>query len=232
MSYEHAFAYTSNPDFHDEEWRPIVLAMISAVENIQYFTRSKGGCFPEEFSRNLIAATWFSEDNKPHPIAPDRGEWVIASSSTVDGSLTFTPSPVSDVMGKDAISFCGVREGRQVGEKFRLTKTQMSSNLSALQSCRTDRADYDVFVCVALIVVDHIAPGRRLISSDGNAEDWWPALRFVRQFLFPEATLPNLVDPDRVSEQHRGVMDNPFAPVVTPIEVFRKGADKPASLFF
>lgn len=46
--------------------------------------------------------------------------------------------------------------------------------------CKTARKPYDLLVCATLILCEHHLPGWRLITSDGDPEDWLPALFFAR----------------------------------------------------
>lgn len=56
--------------------------------------------------------------------------------------------------------------------------------------CKTRQMPYDVMVCAVLIVAHKHAPGGWDISSDGEAEDWQPALTFVQDVLGLGYSLP------------------------------------------
>lgn len=61
-------------------------------------------------------------------------------------------------------------------ETFYLPRNETKFNF-----CKTDRKPYDILVCAALIIADAHAPGCYEIDSDGDFEEWIPALRFVSE---------------------------------------------------
>lgn len=69
---------------------------------------------------------------------------------------------------------------------------------------KTGRRPYDLLVCATLILTEHFAPGCKYIRSDGDKEDWRPALELVHRFVTDEARLPDRVagrQPDFVPQE-------------------------------
>ncbi|WP_166256109.1 hypothetical protein [Marinobacter salicampi] len=62
-------------------------------------------------------------------------------------------------------------------------------------ACNTAGKPYDLMVCAALIVANHIAPDLLEIISDGGVDDWEPALSLVR-IWDKSAFLPLTIDPN------------------------------------
>jgi len=69
-------------------------------------------------------------------------------------------------------------------ESFTLLSKKMSD------SCKTARKPYDFAVCGVLILAYNYLPDIVLVTSDGDAYDWDPALNYVRQYILPGAILP------------------------------------------
>lgn len=95
-------------------------------------------------------------------------------------------SPV--VIDKEMIRFNGA--GDDGHETFLLPRVVKKVEPRFL-FCKTNRKPYDFAVCSALILADRFAPGCYEISSDGEAEDWMPALEYLRSALeMPDLQLP------------------------------------------
>ena len=60
--------------------------------------------------------------------------------------------------------------------------------------CKTARKPYDLLVCGLLIIAAVVAPDAFLITSDGDSEDWKPALDWVHEVL--SAKYSPLIDAD------------------------------------
>jgi hypothetical protein len=62
--------------------------------------------------------------------------------------------------------------------------------------CKTNRKPYDFAVCAVLILTEKYAPGCYEIGSDGDADDWMPALTHLQRILeMPDLTLPAAIGP-------------------------------------
>ena len=57
------------------------------------------------------------------------------------------------------------------------------TKLQGEQCCETQRMPYDLVVCGVLTVIANLAPGWLRIRSDGEEEEWEPALSWVRETL-------------------------------------------------
>lgn len=79
---------------------------------------------------------------------------------------------------KDEICFNGV--GGMGHESFRLGRAEPRNDF-----CKTARKPYDLMVCACLIVRYFHSPDTIEIGSDGDEEDWAPALKFVHDTLTP-----------------------------------------------
>jgi hypothetical protein len=68
--------------------------------------------------------------------------------------------------------------------------------------CRTFRTDYDLPVTICLLIIKHYAPNWLKITSDGQWEDWQPAVQFIQQhfktitFFAAERDFLELLDKD------------------------------------
>jgi hypothetical protein len=82
------------------------------------------------------------------------------------------------------ISFNGDSATGMDHESFTLLAKKMDD------SCKTDRKPYDFSVCAVLILAYNYLPDIVLVTSDGDAYDWDPALNYVRQYILPGAILP------------------------------------------
>jgi hypothetical protein len=49
--------------------------------------------------------------------------------------------------------------------------------------CKTARKPYDLMVCAFLILAEYHAPKYYNFSSDGDYDEWYPAITFVSKFL-------------------------------------------------
>lgn len=80
----------------------------------------------------------------------------------------------------------------------------LSINGDEMGFCKTNRKPYDLVVCCALILAEHYAPGCWSVSTDGDAEDWIPALALVRSVLDDNSiNLPKSLGPaaeDKVTD--------------------------------
>ncbi len=88
------------------------------------------------------------------------------------------------VCNSQRISFNGDAAKGMDHESFTLLSKKMSD------SCKTDRKPYDFAVCAVLILAYNYLPDIVLVTSDGDAYDWDPALNYVRQYILPGAILP------------------------------------------
>lgn len=82
------------------------------------------------------------------------------------------------------ISFNGDSINDLYCESFMLLPKRMSD------FCKTDRKPYDFAVCAVLILAYNHLPDIVLVTSDGDAYDWDPALNWVRHNIWPGALLP------------------------------------------
>ena len=71
----------------------------------------------------------------------------------------------------------------------------MGKNAPGFNFCKTARKPYDLLVTALLILADHHAPGVWDITSDGEVENWQPALDLVNGKLPDQYALPEGVRP-------------------------------------
>lgn len=64
-----------------------------------------------------------------------------------------------------------------------------------IEFCKTARKPYDLWVVVAMTLLNHFASGCWDINSDGNASDWADGVNLVQQF-FPDAPNPMIAQPE------------------------------------
>lgn len=69
-------------------------------------------------------------------------------------------------------------EWEYAGETFLFPRKSFGQD--SFTFCKTNRRPYDLVVCAILFVVDAVAPECVKISSDGDLEDWTPAIEWVR----------------------------------------------------
>ena len=93
-------------------------------------------------------------------------------------------------LNSEVITFNGV--GEMGHETFCLEREKENDGFDF---CKTHRKPYDLVVCAVLIVVHTHAPGWRNINSDGDLQDWVPALHWVREVLGEHYQMP-LEDPE------------------------------------
>jgi hypothetical protein len=116
-----------------------------------------------------------------------------ASSSTAGGYYTDRPiilqfeddDPKPVQIDGEVIRFNGA--GAMGHETFYVAR-RLRSGDSPVQFCKTARKPYDFAVCAALILLNHYAPGCNDIESDGDPDDWMPALTYMRD-LFGDVDL-------------------------------------------
>jgi len=82
------------------------------------------------------------------------------------------------------ISFNGDSINDLYCESFTLLPKKMSD------SCKTNRKPYDFVVCAVLILAYTHIPDIVRIQSDGDEDDWNPALFWVRSHILPDALMP------------------------------------------
>jgi len=83
------------------------------------------------------------------------------------------PPSVTDSL----IRFNGVED--EGHETFLITKERNSDFLF----CKTAYKPYDLAVCLTLLLIQEVAPGVLLVSSDGDDEDWKPARETFKQLF-------------------------------------------------
>ncbi len=88
----------------------------------------------------------------------------------------------------NVVRFNGV--GKDGHETFLLDPT-----FDDIEFCKTARKPYDLWVVVALTLLNHFAPGCWDIGSDGDASDWADGVNLVQQF-FPDAPNPMNAQPE------------------------------------
>lgn len=95
---------------------------------------------------------------------------------------------------KTVIRFNGTGEGDLGHETFYITP----NGPDGFNFCKTARKPYDLCACAILIIINHHAKWAFDISSDGDEEDWIPALKLVRNVLEnPDIALPyKVVNPE------------------------------------
>jgi len=84
------------------------------------------------------------------------------------------------------IAFNGDSSTDSACETFLLVPKVMS------ESCKTARQPYDFVVCAALVLVFLHIP-YFVLTSDGDTNDWRPAVSWVRQHINPAAVMPSAV---------------------------------------
>ncbi|PWC64028.1 hypothetical protein TSH7_10065 [Azospirillum sp. TSH7] len=56
--------------------------------------------------------------------------------------------------------------------------------------CKTARKPYDLVVCAVLAVAQMVAPDAISVTSDGDSDDWWPAIEWASLTLDMVVFLP------------------------------------------
>ena len=199
MDYGHYVAHAK--DIDSRQWREIKAAVVELMRNLPDHSESAGGYHRDQplaealvgFDKSLLG---FSIPEK-----------VVHHDATLGDAIIFNGLQTT---------FHGIN---LEGDEFCLEPDDPDNAL--VTQFNTHRKPYDLVVCAVLIVTDYLAPGCKAIDSKGGVDEWWPALEWVRQTLFPEAALPDSVDPERVS----GPPNRP-----TPMELFQ--SEPATSLYF
>ena len=197
--YQHYFSYNRN--ITADEWQHIKEASVVAVRNLPLYT--------------AIAGAHYAAD-------PLRGH-VHGRNGLIDAETAHRIVHVG-TDGNEAILFNGSRFAKGANRDLSYQNFVLTPNANVRDTCRTDRLPYDFLVCAVLLICDHFAPQARSIDSDGDANDWWPAQEFVRKHIHPAITLPDSIDPERMSANS--------AKEPEKMAVFRDSAEAASSLFF
>ena len=90
-----------------------------------------------------------------------------------------------DLPINQAICFNGDEKNGLDHETFYLERREYKdfSRSNTFSFCKTARKPYDLLVCAVLILIHTYAPESRYISSDGNADDWLAAYRWIESIL-------------------------------------------------
>lgn len=109
------------------------------------------------------------------------------------------------IITADAIIFNGV--GDDAHETFDLNRCQRPpyafeehddeyARKGAFECCKTAYKPYDLLVCQILLVADRRAPDTYQVSSDGDLEDWLPAIKSVATLLGQPLYIPRFLRED------------------------------------
>ena len=206
MLYTHRYFYKE--DISGYAWAKIKSAIQVLVSTLPAYTHTAGGDYAHVPLENAVEA--LAGDNNWVPLT-----WKNANNVVHTGSGDF-PGLI------DIILFRSGGCDNHETDRFLMACHNVQDHA---QRCTTARKPYDLLVCATLLLVNHYAPQARSINSDGNAEDWWPALELVRKNIDQTITLPVNVDPLRISERQELTFRK--------LSVFRQDtAQHATSLFF
>lgn len=89
------------------------------------------------------------------------------------------------IVSKVEIAFNGNAEDDRCHESFVITKAKNPD----FNFCKTARKEYDVAVVAVLCIVEHFAPGKLDIGSDGCHAEWAEGLALAQKVI-PAAKIP------------------------------------------
>ena len=216
MGYSHKFMQQKN--FDREKWSSIKKAVVEMVKKLPEHTETAGGFAAGDRLRNNIVS-YDPED--------ELGNGAIVTDICAEQVVQSDPSDPQNEM----IWFNGNPAEELDGEAFVLKKHEFGEEAGEplVFWTKTNRNPYDLLACATLIVADHVAPGFLKIGSDGNVDDWMPALDFVREVCFPNAKLPGKIDPQGTTR----VSGVSYELETAPLEVVREDAKgAPSNLYF
>lgn len=102
-----------------------------------------------------------------------------STSDTASGAYRDAPLELDNDSTPDEINFNGKDDERDLGhEPFEFPRCQPDE----FTFCKTARKPYDLLVCATLIVVKKHAPAVK-VSTDGDPEDWAPAVTLCQTVL-------------------------------------------------
>lgn len=183
MGYSHYFEKKRKPTA--EEWKAIEHVANFLIEKAPARTTSAGGFYPDDPLFGYLITYVEKED-------PETGKY-IDEAVAIDHA---NPNVVQAMEGNPCICFDGVEDLGH--ETFLLTNqgpVEDSAMSGSMNWCQTGRKPYDLLVCALLILINDIAPDLLAIRSDGNVDDWEPALQFARTYN-DQVSLPKAVDPE------------------------------------
>jgi len=92
------------------------------------------------------------------------------------------------IISETEIALNGSNEDDRSHETFSITKKKNPE----FNFCKTAQKEYDVAVVAILCIMEHFAPGKLDIRSDGDHADWADGLKLAKQIV-PTATIPSQV---------------------------------------
>lgn len=110
--------------------------------------------------------------------------WLRIRSIAIDLMTTCEPEIAGwngtelPLIDDEVISFNGLDD--QASENFELS-CGASYSAQTLHTCKTERKPYDVVVTALLIAAQNLQPMAILVTSDGEAEDWFAGLELLNQ---------------------------------------------------
>lgn len=215
MGYTHYFKKQRTPS--SAEWQIIEHIANWVAAKAPLHSTSAGGFMEKEPLRGALV-TYIEKQN------PITGKY----SDLVTDLDHETINIVQRMEGYPAIVLDG--KGELGHEPFLLTSAPHEEDDkfgACMWFCKTARKPYDLLVCATLILVECYAPGMLKIHSDGDPEDWGPALEFARMYD-KKAMLPVGVDP---SQSFEPVPCNPSVFSSEPPSMFI-GSDTGPGLYF
>ncbi len=136
-----------------EKWKKIIKDCEKLVSNTPKHTDSAGGYYLDD---KLELSDWREEEK-------DYLKW---------------EGDIDRVIGEEDICFNGFPE-KLSHEPFILDRV----GPGGFSFCKTARKPYDLIVCACLITYNFHSSSTIKISSDGDWEDWAPAMKFVEEVL-------------------------------------------------
>lgn len=162
MGYTHRYTYQKA--ITKPQWKKITGDLENLLKEMPVNSASAGACYLDEpleifdgLGEEKVKSVVFTENADD----PD----ILA----VDEVIQFNGDESKDLSHED---FYLIRKEKK-GHKFSGTLT----------FCKTNRKPYDLLVCATLILVHTYAPNSRDISSDGDADDWLAAYRWLEGVL-------------------------------------------------
>ena len=160
-------------DFNEEEWNSLIKDCKVLYKNMPKHSLSAGGWSKED----PLFINGCSGYNK----AQFTNKHIIFNGGN-GSKRTFTVDTKYE--GKERKSWKDSIENDLDHETFLLTRKD-SGNFNF---CKTARKPYDLMVCAVLFLAKYHLKDKIKISSDGDMEDWKPAIEFVES-LFPDYVL-------------------------------------------
>lgn len=180
MGYTHYFRQARN--LTNDEWQALKERVSFAFINL-----------PKTIDKSV--SDYYAD--KPLIIADGYGEqrFGLPSQIFIDRELAEPSQLLIDKVNSkftEAIFFNGYSVGDEdfCHDSFALLKGGHSGKGLEFHCCKTARKPYDFFVMSVLLLVNDVAPGAYVITSDGNSTEWQFAQRWLKKLFGHTFYLP------------------------------------------